>query len=68
MIQISIIKRQKDPLHVNFHLVAREFILLMFQLGHDHENRFYHTILKRTVRLKKVHEHIETGLKKILSL
>ena len=60
LIQISIIyKRQKDSLHLNFHLVACECILLIWQLCHDHENRFYHAILKRTVQLKNVHEHIE---------
>ena len=54
LIQITIIyKRQKDSLRLNFHLVAYEFSLLMFQLGNDHENRFYHAILKCTLRLKK---------------
>ena len=53
---------------LNFHLVACEFSLLMFQLGHDHEKRFYHATVKRTVRLKKDHEHIETDLRKTLSL
>ena len=60
----NIYKRQKDSFHLNFYLVACEFSLLMFQLGHGHENRFYHTIVQHTVRLKKDHKHIKTDPKK----
>ena len=54
LIQISnIYKRQKESRRLNFHLVVWEFSLLMFQLGHDHGSRFYHTIVQRGIRLKK---------------